>query len=76
MKGSDNYMTQAVLLSKGTLIYDEEVCGENMFSNNEGKIVNFVLQIFDYQGKLFIVKVINRVTEYGRNVRKELITEL
>ena len=65
-------MTQAVLLSKGTLIYDEEVCGENMFSNNEGKIVNFV----DYQGKLFIVKVINRVTEYGRNVRKELITEL
>ena len=30
-------MTQAVLLSKGTLIYDEEVCGENMFSNNEGK---------------------------------------
>lgn len=69
-------MTQTVLLSKGTLIYDEEVCGENMFSNNEGKIVNFVLQIFDYQGKLFIVKVINRVTEYGRNVRKELVTEL
>lgn len=69
-------MTQAVLLSKGTLIYDEEVCGENMFSNNEGKIVNFVLQIFDYQGKLFIVKVINRVTERGRNVRKELVTEL
>ena len=47
-----------------------------MFSNNEGKIVNFVLQIFDYQGKLFIVKVINRVTEHGRNVRKELVTEL
>lgn len=69
-------MTQAVLLSKGTLVYDEEVCGENMFSNNEGKIVNFVLQIFDYQGKLFIVKVINRVTERGRNVRKELVTEL
>lgn len=69
-------MTQAVLLSKGTLIYDEEVCGENMFSNNEGKIVNFVLQIFDYQGKLFIVKVINRVTKHGRNVRKELVTEL
>lgn len=69
-------MTQAVLLSKGNLIYDEEVCGENMVSNNEGKIVNFVLQIFDYQGKLFIVKVINRVTEYGRNVRKELVTEL
>lgn len=69
-------MTQAVLLSKGKLIYDEEICGENMFSNNEGKIVNFVLQIFDYQGKLFIVKVINRVTEYGRNVRKELVTEL
>lgn len=69
-------MTQAVLLSKANLIYDEEVCGENMVSNNEGKIVNFVLQIFDYQGKLFIVKVINRVTEYGRNVRKELVTEL
>ena len=69
-------MTQAVLLSKGTLIYDEEVCGDNMFSNNEGKIVNFVLQIFDYQGQLFIVKVINRVTEHGRNVRKELVTEL
>ena len=69
-------MTQAVLLSKANLIYDEEVCGENMFSNNEGKIVNFVLQVFDYQGKLFIVKVINRVTEYGRNVRKELVTEL
>lgn len=69
-------MTQAVLLSKGNLIYDEEVCGKNMVSNNEGKIVNFVLQIFDYQGKLFIVKVINRVTEYGRNVRKELVTEL
>ena len=69
-------MTHAVLLSKANLIYDEEVCGENMFSNNEGKIVNFVLQIFDYQGKLFIVKVINRVTEHGRNVRKELVTEL
>lgn len=69
-------MTQAVLLSKGTLIYDEEVCGENMFSNNEGKIVNFVLQIFDYQGKLFIVKVINRVTDHDRHVRKELVTEL
>ena len=69
-------MTQAVLLSKANLIYDEEVCGENMVSNNEGKIVNFVLQIFDYQGKLFIVKIINRVTEYGRNVRKELVTEL
>lgn len=69
-------MTQAVLLSKGTLIYDEEVCGENMFSNNEGKIVNFVLQIFEYQGKLFIAKVINRVTDHGRNVRKELVTEL
>ncbi len=69
-------MTQAVLLSKGTLIYDEEVCGENMFSNNEGKIVNFVLQIFDYQGKLFIVKVINKITAHGRSVRKELVTEL
>lgn len=69
-------MTQAVLLSKGTLIYDEEVCGDNMFSNNEGKIVNFVLQIFDYQGKLFIVKVINKITAQGRSVRKELVTEL
>ena len=62
-------MTQAVLLSKANLIYDEEVCGENMVSNNEGKIVNFVLQIFDYQGKRLIVKVINRVTEHGRVVK-------